>query len=508
MCATKLDVDAKFCSNCGSDLVVNSKEEEVFRFDGDSAYSSNWGAGAEKRNISNMSSQAKKGLYISASVVVGLFLIGQIISLAMPSSLAQNTQRQSEQISIQQPEVARTDAIFYDSKTVPFFTGYSASSAVVIMRDEFDERFWSIENLDTGRDISTYFSRDKDLEDLEGLFVCSQNYAPGIDPSSTAFQRLKIEISSDCLGESPRLAFGPAAEQMSLPVLQGINGECYQTDRCDLNEMDGIFLGFVDDGYLGHKTGRVLTGLGEMEIELALVDLSSEWCQADESMMVAAISARDEILREGEYVRLKGAEYFYGDRRMVHRLDIEGRSIDGTPPENSVNELLVKTGLWVPDDKAGEHPWERVRFFDKEMISPSWSNEKVENSQGEIAIYINRILDAANETFSDPVPQLASCLNDKDDAVVVLIAEEEERLDEESRERRNRTDDVEAVWRSVFCPTFSEKHPERCSAYNPEVDDKVGVGGGGSIGGIGSNCTWVDGHYRGGSFVRGHMRCY
>ena len=507
MCATKLDVDAKSCSNCGSELIINSKEEDAFRFDTDSEYSSSWGNEPEPRKISNLSSQAKKGLYISASIVFGLFLIGQIISLAMPSSIAQNTQLQSEQVSNPQPEVIRTDAIFYDSQTVPFFTGYSASSAVVIMRDEFDERFWSIENLDTGRDISTYYSRDKDLEDLEGLFVCSQNYAPGIDPSSTGFQRLKIEISSDCSGETPRLAFGPAAEQMSLPVFQGINGECYQTDRCDVNEMDGIFLGFDDEGYLGHKTGRVLTGLGEMEIELAFVDLSSEWCKADESMMVAAISARDEILREGDYVRLKGAEDLYGNRRMVHRLDQEGRPIDGAPPENSVNELLVKTGLWVPDDKAGEHPWENTRFFDKEMINPSWSNEKVGNSQNEIGIYINLILDAANDTFSDPVPELATCLDDKDDAVALLISEEEDQLEEESRERRNRADDVEAVWRSVFCPSFSEKYPERCSTYNPEVDDKVGVGGGDSIGGVGSNCTWVDGHYRGGSYVRGHVRC-
>lgn len=508
MCGKHVDEKANFCSSCGSDLIVGSEVSESFEFDLENPYETPEQKSRKSFESGKLTSSTKKGLVIFASFVVGLIVVGQVANSILPTNGSASSSEQTVANQEIQEEI-KTEAVFFDLETIPLFTGYSAQSAAVLMRESFNESFSSIDNLDTGEDLRTRFSRDRHLDELEGLFVCSQNYAPGADPSETAFSRLRIEVSSACAGEKPDIALGQAARDLDMPSFTPIGGECYQAKRCDIEEMDGIFLGFDGEGYRGHKTGRVLTAIGELEIELAFVDLSSEWCEADDSMKIAAISARDEILTEGDFVRLKGAEDLYGDRRIVHRLDVQGSLIDGSPPKNSVNELLVKTGYWVPSDDAGDHPWENVGYFQEEMINASWSTEKIENPEKEMSLYRNRILEAADESFSKPNAQLATCLEEKNDAVVVLIADKEEELAEESRERNARASDVEAVWRSVFCPTMSEKYPERCASYNPEVDDKVGTGSGGSGGSsIGSNCTWVDGHYRGGSFVSGHWRCY
>jgi hypothetical protein len=207
-----------------------------------------------------------------------------------------------------------------------------------------------------------------------------------------------------------------------------------------------------------------------------------------------------------------------GGRRIVHRLDEDGVLIDGPIPENSVNEQLVASGYWVPLN-ISKHPWERILYtYDEEMANPKWEDsysrsEPKTASEKRMSIYSERITSAANSAYSSPNAYLGSCLEQKSDQVAFLLAQKEEEEQRNEDNRRRWAADVEAVWRSVFCPTMAEDFPKRCAKYNPEKDDKVGTGGGsgssnwGGSGG-GSNCTWVNSYTRrDGTRVSGYFRC-
>lgn len=369
------------------------------------------------------------------------------------------------------------DSVYFGPGIVPLFTGRTAESAEIIMRDQFDERFDEVKNLDTESKMTTFYDDARDLRELEGLFVCSQSVAPGADVSEFAFGYLDIEVSASCANSEIPFAMGPAAELLGRYVPAGFNNECYRIDSCDLNEIDGVIIEFLDEEYLGHKRALVLTGLGETEVELAMVDIAQEWCDANaeegDPIWVAAIAERDRLLPTGSIIRMRGADDLYGDRRFVHRVSTDGQLTDGEPPVNSVNELLVATGYWVPDDDAGEHPWKNVSYFQKEMNEPTWVAEEPYSDTDQTITYRERIIAAANGSFAAPNPLLATCLQEKEDSVVILIAEEKREEEENRRLEQERLD------------------------RQAELDESGG----------GANCTWVNGYYRGNSFVRGHWRC-
>lgn len=399
-------------------------------------------------------------------------------------------------------------AMFFDASTVPLFVGRTAESAVVLMRDRFDEQFWDIKNIGTQEDMSTFYNRDRDLEKLEGLYVCSQSMAPGADIPDYAFGYLKIEVSNDCANQDVSFAMGPAAEMLGLYVPAKLEQSCYDPERCDLISMDGIVLGFAEEGFRAYKTLIVETGLGVMEVELALITLPDEWCESSESQGDAfrsqAIAERDRMLPPGTLVRLVATEGLYGNKRFVHRLSTAGAFPDGEPPTFSINERFVSTGYWIPDDDAGSHDWERLYTYRKGLPKAVWKADDYASDEGDLPAYRKRILKAANLSFMKPNDTLATCLDEKQSVVVALQEEDEDERRRAAAAAGKRASDIEAVWRSVFCADGgAADFPERCKNYNPAVDDKVGAGSGGG----GSNCTWVRGHTRNGSSVRGHFRC-
>jgi hypothetical protein len=330
--------------------------------------------------------------------------------------------------------------------------------------------------------------------------------APGADIPDYAFGYLKIEVSDDCANQDISFAMGPAAEMLGRYVPAKLEQSCYDPERCDLKSMDGIVRGFAEEGFQAYKTLIVETGLGVMEVELALITLPDEWCESSESQGDAfrsqAIAERDRMLPPGTLVRLVATEGLYGNKRFVHRLSTSGVFPDGEPPTFSINERLVSTGYWIPDDDAGSHDWERLYTYRKGLPKAVWKKADYASEEGDLAGYRKRILKAANLSFMKPNDTLATCLNEKQSAVVALQEEDEEERRRSAAAVSKRASDIEAVWRSVFCSDGgAADFPERCKNYNPAVDDKVGAGGGGS------NCTWVRGHTRNGSSVRGHFRC-
>ena len=436
---------------------------------------------------------------------------------------------QSETLS---EEPIDTESKYFGSQIVPLFVGYSAESAVRMLDSEFNERFRRIVHSETGDQLSTYYSRERDFEDLEGLFVCEQSIGAGVLVEyARQIGSIKLEVSESCAGEQPALVGGAAAELLGRYVPPQLNlSDCNSSaESCKVRELDGRLIDFLDKGYNGHKTALVQTIYGDMEVELAMIDLASEWCsvndQNESEMVTMALALRDELLPNGTLIRMVGGDELYGGRRLVHVLDEQGTLVDGQIPINSVNEQLVASGYWVPLD-ISEHPWERIySFYQEDYAEPTWTRKRTSSSTSTpseelMSQYADRINNAANNSFSEPNAQLAGCLQEKNDQVVVLLSEKEEE-EREEEERRNRwAEDVEAVWRSVFCPTRADEYPERCASYDPAKDDLVGTGGGsgssgGSSGGSswgnsggGTNCTYVNGYTRrDGTRVSGYYRC-
>lgn len=448
--------------------------------------------------------KATKNLKVMLWVFAALVAIGGtagIFAQNLPADLSASeppTEQIEEDLS----------AMFFDANTVPLFVGRTAESAVLMMRDRFGEQFWDIKNKVTREGISTFYDSDRDLEKLEGLFVCSQSMAPGADIPDYAFGYLKIEVSDGCANQDVSFAMGPAAELLGRYVPAKLEQSCYDPENCDLESMDGIVIGFAEEGFQAYKTVIVETGLGVMEAELALITLPGEWCESTESQneefRSQAIAERDKMLPPGTLVRLVSAEGLYGKGRFIHRLSPTGAFPDGDPPTFSVNERLVSTGYWIPDDDAGSHDWEHLYTYRKGLPKAVWKAADYASEEGQLAQYRKRILKAANLSFMTPNETLATCLDEKRSVVVALQEEDEEERRRAAAAVNKRASDIEAIWRSVFCADGgAADYPERCKNYNPAVDDKVGAGSGGG----GSNCTWVNGHMRNGSSVRGHWRC-
>ena len=454
---------------------------------------------------------------ITVAAVLMLGLGGAFIQAVNSQDLSTGTAESGQEQETQSQAPVQMDAVYFGDATVPLFTGRTFESAVRMLDESFGENFDEILNLDSSEKMRTSYSSRGEFRETEGLYVCSQSIAPGADPDENAFSRIEIEVSTSCRDSEVLFAMGPAAQLLGRFVPAAFGGECSYSGSCDLPEIDGVIIEFVDDGFRGHKKAKIQTGLGVIEAELALIDLASEWCYprdyGDSDFRSAAIAKRDELLPPGTLVRLIGAKQLFGDERIFHRISLTDGFVDGLPPINSVNELLVASGYWVPDDIAGSHAWEELSYFDEDQVGAVWTESTTRATEPDIAQYKARIIATANGSFETPAASLSSCLEEKNEQFLVLLSEEEEEEEERRRvitARKNAADqrasDIEAVWRSVFCSDGgAEDFPERCASYNPAKDDKVGVGGGS---GGGTNCTWVNAYTRkDGTRVSGHTRC-
>ena len=355
----------------------------------------------------------------------------------------------------------------FGTSEVPWFVGRDAETAVVAFVETFGFALDRVTNIDTDETLSAIYPdyRDRELREYEGLFVCTQSYPPGADPMDYRFKSLRLEVSKDCSGAEPEFLMGSAARLVGdwVPVpLGGLSDEGYAT------LVEGYFVEFLSEGYNSHKTLIVKTGFGDLQIELAMIDLAGDWCRLDDDSALeqGALRARDQLFEPNMKVRLVKPKYLYGDEWFVHRLSDDGTPRDGEPPLGSTSELLVKSGYWVPDHSDVSY---KVENRYQNVSEQTW--EIRESTSLELREYAQLLADAANQAKQAPNPELSTCLIAKQDEVTQA---------QNDLARQNAEDQAER---------------DRRNALYLE-------GGGG-----GKDCTHVRGHYRNGKYVRGHTRC-
>jgi hypothetical protein len=264
-----------------------------------------------------------------------------------------------------------------------------------------------------------------------------------------------------------------------------------------------------------------------MEVDLAWIDIvAEEWCDLDDQnngdLLAGAIDARDNLFTAGALVRLVKGEG-WDDSAFFHRLNPDGTYLDGDIPENSVNELLVRSGFWMPT--VSEHPWGgRLYSYQEDLSNPVWAYSNPDQELSELLEkYRSRLNKAANDSHLDPNPALVYCLEEKSDQVAILLSEQQDKSEDDDRDRiivPSTSDDDN--WALDCEGDAYYDWPQLCDGGKRLLQETLGgkgpygdwgsPGGGSSAGsggsGGGSNCTWVDSYYRkDGTRVSGHWRC-
>lgn len=394
----------------------------------------------------------------------------------------------------------------FGADQVPWLVGKDAKLAAEAFVSVYESGIDRVINLDTGEELRriNYDYSQSELKEYEGLYVCSQSVPPGADPSSTKWGFFKIEVSATCAGKEPDFLMGGAAQLAGQWVPAPLQGAY---DEGDASLVEGVFVGFSDD-YDAHKKIVVKTGFGEITAEFAFIDIAYDWCAPDyesEKLRQLAIEARDELFVQGMNLRLVKPEYLYGDRWFIHRLDQNGLPIDGQPPEGSVNEMLVKTGYWVPDDFDIVM---RAKNRSQSIEDQAWKVRGSDYWNDDLVQYAKLIAKAANQAKKSPNKQLGACLESMQDEVDEYNNSVAVSNSNNDKDRRNAV--IVGGGKSK-----DKKNKSEAEEYDYLLDDEYwerryrDLGDSYNSGGsLGSNCTWVNGYTRkDGTRVSGHRRC-
>jgi hypothetical protein len=414
-------------------------------------------------------------------LIFNVAMVPVIIVLAATGVL--RTENGSEAVEDDQTPVA-VKPVFFGSTYMPNFVGSSLKDSLILLDEEFEYRFEEIHNLDNGEALSTYIPRARDLEELESLYVCSQNVAPGADPADYVLRNnLKIEVSSLCAGKEADFHMGPSAKALGVWSPLPFNGNCGdELKNCEETfQVDGFFVRFLDDdSWYSHKTAVIRTGVGLIEAELAWIEPASEWCGYDApqngDLMAGAIEARDQLLQPGQLIRLVRTPDLWDGLWFFHRLTPQGDFQDGEVPELSVNEQLVATGFWIPEANAVQHSSED---YYQPIADRKWTvrDRYLQESDALLFAYAERLTNASNVAFDSPNELLGSCITDQQ---------------EELGSR----------------PSYANSDDDDDDSSRIYVNDSDGSGSDWDSGGSGTNCTWVNGYSRrDGTWVSGHRRC-
>jgi hypothetical protein len=417
---------------------------------------------------------------------------------------------------------------FFGSEHMPNFVGSSLIDSMLLLDEEFGYLFDEIRNLDDGESVSSYFRSRDDRRQAEELFVCSQNVAPGADPADYVLQLyLKIEVSSLCAGKEADFHMGPSARALGVWSPLPFNGTCNQELRnCeDTLQVDGIFVGFLDDdSWNAHKTAIIRTGVGLINAELAWIEPASEWCgynaPQNGDLVLGAIGARDQLLKEGQLIRMVRTPDLREGLWFFHRLTSQGELQDGQVPELSVNEQLVATGFWIPEASEMHHAYDD--YF-QPIAERKWEvrSSYLEGSDALLFAYAQRLTNAANLAFASPNEFLGSCITDQQDELgpSPSYANSDDDDDDNSRTYvgNSGSDDSDGTY-TLNCEGDNYyDFPQLCDGGErllSEMYDGTGPygglgggSGGSSLDSPSSSCTYVSGYTRrDGTRVSGYWR--
>ena len=321
-------------------------------------------------------------------------------------------------------------------------------------------------------DKAIYVSSDKDVTGLEGKYVCTQDQLAGSENIATT--KITFEVSADCSeAYNPMLAGKYAAEA-------GVWSPAPQTGaKWTSNEyVDGWVFSYGDRYYA--KNVEILTQYGLISTKLAMVKPVTDWCydgsSGDEAALSAkALNTREGLIPVGTPVRAILARPGQSNDVFIHRLTTTGQFRDGTPPVDSVNELLIKTGYWIPDIQGTSDMDLKIsprdRTWKVEYQSPIAPNA-LEQS------YKTRIIQSANETRVAKTGAIFECI--------------------ESQTK---------YWSEVYEKFYQRMEQNSSGGVGAGVgsgaQSNSGSGGGASIS---AGKCYVSGHYRSGRWVNGYWR--
>jgi hypothetical protein len=324
-----------------------------------------------------------------------------------------------------------------------------------------------------GKD-AIYLVREDDVSQLEGLFVCSQSHLAGA--SQRQDDQLVILARPECSDATNPMLAGSYAATAGLWTPA-------QPKKETLSENDYV------DGWVWAAGERfydadlvVMTAAGLLATELAFVEPITDWCyssssqETEDSLATQAFTVRDQMIPFGTPVRLFPALSQFDNSALVHRLGVDGGLRDGEPPFDSVNELLVKSGYWIPhitgvtDLDTRTRPSEREWHVSYTLDAPMAAME---------AEYRQRIIDAGNQTRLAALGQIDACITEQSiywDRVYASYFDDDGSDDDSS---------------TVVIPAPADD----TDSSAPEI------GGSGS-----ADRCYVSGHYRSGNWVSGYWR--
>lgn len=290
---------------------------------------------------------------------------------------------------------------------------------------------------------------------LSGSYVCYQTLVPGTP--ITANQEILFEIGPECKGKADSMLAGSFAKAVGVwsPSDTGVN------DALDNSTLDGWVVNFGDE--YQPELVTLLTLYGEVTVSLAKIEPLDSWCNSetadDDTLISAAMDARNALLPRESPVRVVFAAGVQQSDGYLHRLSTTGLLTDGETPNNSVNEQLVKSGTWLPDDLYTEET--------STTVAPAKRTWKLSGLADDATVdelaYLKLLLAAANSQKKAPTNLMVDCLAA-----------------------------AQAYWLKVELPYIQ-------STNQGSID-------GGSSGGVNVGRCWVNPYVRNGHWVRGYYR--
>jgi hypothetical protein len=385
------------------------------------------------------SSTPKKRLLVAGASLLSLVLVSVAANLAMNIKASDAVGGVSNQ--------APAAEIRVDDGLVPDFVGFDAYQAFMLSkRLGFSAELYSLDG---------EYIHDSDVDFAESLTskaICYQGLLPGL--SFSTYAKLKLVIDSSCAGNKSKMLSGIYAAKANIWAPALTSG----ASALENEVLEGWVAGYGDE--YSPESITLLTNYGEVTLALGLIQPISNWCQDDafpgQNQDLLALQAVKDTAPLYNPLRVVFGESARYDETFMHRLDSSGNLLDGQEPENSINELLVKTGYWIPDSVGIEESELKI-----DPIKRKWKISKNSFFEPIQLTYAQRLVAAANALRLDVGNPLGVC-----------VAAEK------------------AYW-DIF--------------YKDYYADLDANGSSGGVSGTGGGC-YVRGHYRAGHWVNGYYR--
>lgn len=418
-CFASVDESAFACNSCGNN------------------FGGNFFTPTEKPKRFSINHYSKKTLAIVGSALA-LVVVGTVVAIAASSG------------SLDIAKVIPFNRqIQVDDGTVPILVGFKAQDAFEVaegiglrVHAEDQSREYI---MDSGEALAGK---------LTSTFVCYQSIVPGVP--LVANSEIALVIGADCESLEPSMLAGKYAQEAGVwsPTTTG------QAAALDNQSLEGWVVGYGDKYSPNNVT--LLTLYGEVTLKLAMIEPIDNWCNAEAypqiDLVDKAMVERNALLTNRQKVRAVLAAGTQNNSVFIHRLDSSGQFTDGEAPAGSVNELLVRSGYWIPEVSGVTESEEKI-----DPLKRTWSSTPSDGySQAELA-YIPLLVAAANEMRTVST-----------NPIFVCIAAEK------------------VHWDAVLAPYYKKLAEQEAEV---DVDANLNIG----------KC-WVNGYVRRGHWVNGYWR--